>query len=104
MTMKPNSRADHWTRRAGALGYPARSIFKLEKMQRKLMLLRPGKRVLDVGAAPGTIPLPITLKTGLSAPALLSAFILTSEGPPSSLPPVRPFALTVCRCESTLFP
>ena len=83
MTMKPNSRADHWTRRAGALGYPARSIFKLEEMQRKWKLLRPGKRVLDVGAAPGTIPLPIiTLKTGLSAPSRLSAFILTSEGPP----------------------
>lgn len=54
MKMKPNSRADHWTRRAGALGYPARSIFKLEEMQRKWKLLRPGKRVLDVGAAPGS--------------------------------------------------
>ena len=51
--MNPNSRADHWTRRARRLGYPARSIFKLEEIQRKWRLLRPGKPVLDVGAAPG---------------------------------------------------
>ncbi len=45
---------DHYTRRAHAEGRPARSVYKLEEMDRRWGLLRPGDRVLDLGCAPGS--------------------------------------------------
>ncbi len=46
--------ADARTIEAKKRGYPARSIFKLEEIQKKMQLLRRGMRVLDLGAAPGS--------------------------------------------------
>jgi 23S rRNA (uridine2552-2'-O)-methyltransferase len=53
---KPNPyrRPDAFTRAAKARGYPARSVFKLEEIDRRARLLRGGQRVLDLGAAPGS--------------------------------------------------
>lgn len=45
---------DPATRRARSAGYAARSVFKLEEIDRRVGLLRPGQRVLDLGAAPGS--------------------------------------------------
>ncbi len=45
---------DHWSLKARSEGYPARSVYKLAEMQEKFRLLRPGMRVLDIGAAPGS--------------------------------------------------
>lgn len=45
---------DHWTLKAKSEGYPARSVYKLAEMQEKFRLLKPGTRVLDIGAAPGS--------------------------------------------------
>ncbi len=45
---------DHFGRRAKAQGYAARSVFKLEEIDKRLKLFRPGQRVLDLGAAPGS--------------------------------------------------
>jgi 23S rRNA (uridine2552-2'-O)-methyltransferase len=42
------------SKRARQLGYAARSVFKLEELDRRFRLLRPGDRVLDLGAAPGS--------------------------------------------------
>jgi 23S rRNA (uridine2552-2'-O)-methyltransferase len=42
------------TRQAKAQGYPARSVFKLQEIDQKLVLFRAGQRVLDLGAAPGS--------------------------------------------------
>ncbi|MBI5532552.1 MAG: RlmE family RNA methyltransferase [Deltaproteobacteria bacterium] len=50
----PYRHADHHSREARAQGYPARSVFKLEEIDRRARLLRPGQRVLDLGAAPGS--------------------------------------------------
>ncbi len=49
-----NRWADHYTRKAREAGYPARSVFKLEEIQRRFAVLRRGARVLDLGAAPGS--------------------------------------------------
>ncbi|MFA5468500.1 MAG: RlmE family RNA methyltransferase [Sphaerochaetaceae bacterium] len=46
--------ADHYTLRARKEGYPARSVYKLEELQSKHTLIKPGDTVLDVGAAPGS--------------------------------------------------
>ena len=45
---------DPHTRAARAAGFPARSVFKLEEIQKRVRLLGAGKRVLDLGAAPGS--------------------------------------------------
>jgi 23S rRNA (uridine2552-2'-O)-methyltransferase len=50
----PYKKADHFTKEAKAAGYPARSVFKLEEIDRRVRLLRPGMHVLDLGAAPGS--------------------------------------------------
>jgi 23S rRNA (uridine2552-2'-O)-methyltransferase len=50
----PYKRPDAFTRAAKARGFPARSVFKLEEIDRRVRLLRAGQRVLDLGAAPGS--------------------------------------------------
>jgi 23S rRNA (uridine2552-2'-O)-methyltransferase len=52
--MSNRARPDHFTLKARKMGYPARSVFKLEEMQKKWSLIKKGKPVLDVGAAPGS--------------------------------------------------
>lgn len=50
----PYAKPDRFTRAAKDAGYPARSVFKLEEIDRRTQLLRGGQRVLDLGAAPGS--------------------------------------------------
>jgi 23S rRNA (uridine2552-2'-O)-methyltransferase len=50
----PYARPDAFTKRAKAEGYPARSVYKLEEIDRRCQLLRGGQRVLDLGCAPGS--------------------------------------------------
>ena len=44
---------DHYFLKAKRENYPARSVYKLKELDAKFRLLRPGMRVLDLGAAPG---------------------------------------------------
>jgi 23S rRNA (uridine2552-2'-O)-methyltransferase len=44
---------DRYVRQARAQGYRSRAAYKLLEIDRKDRLLRPGMRVLDLGAAPG---------------------------------------------------
>jgi 23S rRNA (uridine2552-2'-O)-methyltransferase len=66
----PYKGADHFTRQAKKQGYPARSVFKLEEIDRRVRLLRPGMRVLDLGAAPGSWALYVSQKIGASGKLL----------------------------------
>jgi 23S rRNA (uridine2552-2'-O)-methyltransferase len=50
----PYKRPDRLTRAAKAAGFAARSVFKLEEIDRRLGLLKTGQHVLDLGAAPGS--------------------------------------------------
>lgn len=45
---------DAYGKRARKEGFPARSIYKLEEIDRRVRLFRAGQRVLDLGAAPGS--------------------------------------------------
>jgi 23S rRNA (uridine2552-2'-O)-methyltransferase len=45
---------DHYFRRAKKEGYSARSVYKLEEIDRRVRLFRPGQRVLDLGCHPGS--------------------------------------------------
>ena len=47
-------RGDPYTRRAREQGYAARSVFKLDEIDRRFRLVRRGARVLDLGCAPGS--------------------------------------------------
>lgn len=45
---------DHYFLKAKQDNYPARSVYKLKEMDARFKLLRPGLKVLDLGAAPGS--------------------------------------------------
>ena len=45
---------DYYARRAREEGYPARSVYKLEEIQRRFGVLKRGSRVLDLGCCPGS--------------------------------------------------
>jgi 23S rRNA (uridine2552-2'-O)-methyltransferase len=51
---KTNTWEDHYTRRAREERWLARSVYKLEEIDRKARLLRPGNHVLDLGCYPGS--------------------------------------------------
>jgi len=76
-------RPDAFTKAAKAQGYPARSVFKLEEIDRRVRLLRPGQRVLDLGAAPGSWSMYAAQKIGAKGKLLAIDLseILVSLGP-----------------------
>jgi 23S rRNA (uridine2552-2'-O)-methyltransferase len=45
---------DHFGRRARTEGFAARSVYKLQEIDRRMKLFRAGQRVLDLGAFPGS--------------------------------------------------
>ncbi len=47
-------KAERLTQLAKQQGYPARSVFKLEELDKRFALLRAGQSVLDLGCAPGS--------------------------------------------------
>jgi 23S rRNA (uridine2552-2'-O)-methyltransferase len=49
-----NRWADHYTRKAQKEKYPARSVYKLQEIQKKNRIIAKGNRVLDLGCAPGS--------------------------------------------------
>lgn len=51
---KKNPWADHYTRQAKKDGFAARSVYKLQEIQKKHRILGRGARVLDLGCAPGS--------------------------------------------------
>ncbi len=66
----PYKRPDAFTKAAKAQGYPARSVFKLEEIDRRVRLLRQGQRVLDLGAAPGSWSMYAAQRIGASGKLL----------------------------------
>jgi 23S rRNA (uridine2552-2'-O)-methyltransferase len=44
---------DPYVQQARRLGYRSRAVYKLEQIQRRDNILRPGRTVVDLGAAPG---------------------------------------------------
>jgi 23S rRNA (uridine2552-2'-O)-methyltransferase len=64
VSRNPYKRPDRFTVAAKKAGYPARSVFKLEEIDRRAHLLRHGMRVLDLGAAPGSWAIYAAKKVG----------------------------------------
>ncbi len=55
---------DHFFLKAKQENYPARSIYKLKEIDKKFRIFKPGQRVLDLGAAPGSWSLGAAEKVG----------------------------------------
>ena len=64
MRRNPYQRPDHKTVEAKKRGFPARSVYKLDEIDRRVRLLRQGQRVLDLGAAPGSWSMYVAPKIG----------------------------------------
>ena len=76
---------DRHTRAAKAAGYPARSVFKLEEIHRRYRLFKPGQRVLDLGAAPGSWSLYASQQVGPSGRVLAVDLSEITEGLPPNV-------------------
>ncbi len=82
----PYAKPDRFTRAAKEAGYPARSVFKLEEIDRRVRLLRSGQRVLDLGATPGSWSMYAANKIGPGGKLLaIDLEPLTVALPPSAV-------------------
>ncbi|MDP3178244.1 MAG: RlmE family RNA methyltransferase [Spirochaetaceae bacterium] len=52
--MSSYEKPDFWAQKAKKEGYPARSVYKLQEIDKKFSLVKTGTRILDIGAAPGS--------------------------------------------------
>lgn len=52
--MKPDPWYDYYARHAREEAYPARSVYKLEEIQKRFGILKKGSGVLDLGCCPGS--------------------------------------------------
>lgn len=55
---------DHYFKRAKQDNYPARSVYKLQEIEKRFSLLKKGANVLDLGAAPGSWTMYAAKKVG----------------------------------------
>jgi len=60
----PYKKPDRFTVAAKKAGFPARSVFKLEEIDRRVRLFKQGMTVLDLGAAPGSWAMYAAQKVG----------------------------------------
>lgn len=51
---KPYTPNDKWSQRAAKEGYRARSVYKLQELDERFGLIKPGMTIVDLGAAPGS--------------------------------------------------
>ena len=58
--------ADHLTEKAKSQGYPARSVYKLEEIQKKFVMISKGDAILDLGCSPGSWLLYAAKQTGVT--------------------------------------
>lgn len=61
---------DHYFKKAKQENYPARSVYKLEEIEKSSRLLSPGAAVLDLGACPGSWTLYAASRVGPSGRVL----------------------------------
>jgi 23S rRNA (uridine2552-2'-O)-methyltransferase len=85
MATNPYKRPDRFTREAKKRGFAARSVFKLEEIDRRVRLLRKGQRVLDLGAAPGSWSQYAAERIGLEGKLLAVDLAPLAKVPPANV-------------------
>ena len=58
------NKQDHYYHKAKEENFAARSIYKLEEIDQKFRIIKPGMKVLDLGAAPGSWSQYLSKKVG----------------------------------------
>jgi 23S rRNA (uridine2552-2'-O)-methyltransferase len=91
----PYKKPDRFTIEAKKAGFPARSVFKLEEIDRRVQLLKPAMRVLDLGAAPGSWTLYAAERVGRSGMVLAVDKSALTVGLPLNATFVQGDALTL---------
>lgn len=76
---------DHYFKKAKQDNYPARSVYKLQELDARFRLLRPGLKVLDLGAAPGSWTLYAAQRVGPSGRVLAADISGTDQGFPPNV-------------------
>lgn len=76
---------DHYFLKAKKENYPARSVYKLKELDKKFKLFRPGMKVLDLGAAPGSWSMGAAEKIGLKGQVLACDIQTTESNFPSNV-------------------
>lgn len=87
--------ADHYAKRAKRERYPARSIYKLEEIDRRVRLLHSGDKVLDLGAYPGSWSLYAAGKVGKNGLVVAVDRIPIAVGGSSNIVTVESDALSI---------
>jgi 23S rRNA (uridine2552-2'-O)-methyltransferase len=64
MKKPKNTRQDSYFKKAKEENYPARSVYKLQEINKKYRLVKPGDFVLDIGCAPGSWMIYLSDKVG----------------------------------------
>ncbi len=54
MSQNSYEKPDYWSQKAFSEGYPARSVYKLEEIDKKFSFIKKNSTVLDLGSAPGS--------------------------------------------------
>ncbi len=82
-TAKGSKWQDHYARQAKKDRYPARSVYKLQEIQKKHHLIKKGFKVLDLGCFPGSWLLYAAQQTGSSGEIIgIDLKPVTIEVPP----------------------
>ncbi|MDR2696246.1 MAG: RlmE family RNA methyltransferase, partial [Deltaproteobacteria bacterium] len=90
---------DHYFLKAKQQNYPARSVYKLKEIDAKFKLFKPGMKVLDLGAAPGSWSLAASERIGPSGCVLACDMQATETG----FPPNVRFLVADARAPSAAF-
>ncbi|MBU3964698.1 RlmE family RNA methyltransferase [Patescibacteria group bacterium] len=64
MKKQKNTRQDFYFKKAKEQNYPARSVYKLQEINKKYRFIMPGDFVLDIGCAPGSWMIYLAEKVG----------------------------------------
>lgn len=81
--------ADMYVKQAQAEGYRSRAVYKLQEIDMKEHLLKPGMTVVDLGAAPGGWTQYVSEKIGCTAGSQASRIIALDRLPMDALPGVE---------------
>lgn len=71
---------DHYFNKAKRDNYPARSVYKLQELDKRFKLFKPGQNVLDLGAAPGSWTMWASRKVGEKGFVLAADIQSTQQG------------------------
>jgi 23S rRNA (uridine2552-2'-O)-methyltransferase len=87
--------ADHFSLRARRESYPARSIYKLQEIDKRVRLFKKGDNVLDLGAAPGSWTMYASKAVGMAGKVVAVDRADLTIGTPTNVTYIKADALAI---------